>query len=66
MLKQVSDGFAVVLVQCVCVCVCVWETGMWGKWGQGVCFDTLIQQPSPALCGDLSCGGERDGKSEIE
>lgn len=24
-----------------------------GRWGAGVCFDTLIPQPSLALCGDL-------------
>lgn len=24
------------------------------RWGAGVCFDTLILQPSLALCGDLS------------
>lgn len=25
-----------------------------GRWGAGVCFDTLILQPSLALCRDLS------------
>lgn len=37
-----------------------------GKWGAGVCFDTLIQQASLALCGDPGLGGERDRESEIE
>lgn len=43
-----------------------------GRWGAGVCFDTLILQPSLALCGDLSWEGwgerwkEREREREKE